>query len=228
MLFEWAIDNISFHNFSLASAIVRLGTAGLIGFLISLLCRLYSQKEKEQQDMLHSLIFLSVIICGAMMAIGNNLASAFGLVGAVSIIRFRTSVKSSRDMSFVFFTIVMGMGCGLGFIWLSLINFILISVIMLIIYYSRYGKNKIQYLTFKLKISFSGDLSQKGEIDKVLHKSCEYYNAVDIKVDSLKVSIIYNVSLMEKDLIVLLISDLKKYEFLEKGKIQFSELQKEK
>jgi hypothetical protein len=49
------------------------------------------------------------------MLIGDNLARSFGLVGAVSIIRFRVAVKPPMDMAFIFLIIVLGMACGLGF-----------------------------------------------------------------------------------------------------------------
>ena len=49
-----------------------------------------------------------------IMAIGNNLARAFGLVGAMSIIRFRTAVKDTQDIVFIFFSLAIGMAAGVG------------------------------------------------------------------------------------------------------------------
>jgi len=48
------------------------------------------------------------------MVIGNNLARAFGLVGAMSIIRFRTAIKETQDIIFIFFALAIGMASGVG------------------------------------------------------------------------------------------------------------------
>jgi len=62
--------------------------------------------------MLSSLILLAMIGAMVMMVIGNNIARAFSLVGALAIIRFRTRLRSAWDISFVFLTLVVGIACG--------------------------------------------------------------------------------------------------------------------
>src|SRR3989338_6870153 len=64
------------------------------------------------QSFIFTLVFLSVIVSLIMMVIGNNLARAFGLVGAFYIIRFRTAIKESRDVAYVFFALAVGMAMG--------------------------------------------------------------------------------------------------------------------
>ena len=62
-----------------------------------------------------SLVTLAMITAVVIMAIGNNLARAFGLVGAMSIIRFRTAVKDTQDLVFIFLALAMGSAAGVGF-----------------------------------------------------------------------------------------------------------------
>ena len=59
-----------------------------------------------------TLIFVTVITAMVVMVIGNNLARAFALVGAMSIIRFRTVVKDTKDTAFVFFALASGLATG--------------------------------------------------------------------------------------------------------------------
>lgn len=61
-----------------------------------------------------SIILLTVIVTLAMMIIGNNVIVAFGLLGALSMIRFRNVLKDTRDTAFVFFSVVTGIACGTG------------------------------------------------------------------------------------------------------------------
>jgi uncharacterized membrane protein YhiD involved in acid resistance len=63
------------------------------------------------------------------MVIGSNIARAFSLVGALSIIRFRTAIKEPRDVAFLFMTMAVGMACGTGY-WLIGLGFTLFAIPM--------------------------------------------------------------------------------------------------
>ena len=61
-----------------------------------------------------SLITLTTLTATVMTVIGNNIALSLGMVGALSIVRFRTSIKDSRDTTYIFWTIIVGICCGVG------------------------------------------------------------------------------------------------------------------
>lgn len=61
-----------------------------------------------------TLVVLTVMTGTVMTAIGNNIALSLGMVGALSIVRFRTALKDSRDTAYVFWTIIVGICCGVG------------------------------------------------------------------------------------------------------------------
>ena len=61
-----------------------------------------------------SIIILTVVLCMGMMVIGNNIAIAFGLIGALAVIRFRNILKDTRDTAFIFFTLIVGLATGTG------------------------------------------------------------------------------------------------------------------
>lgn len=61
-----------------------------------------------------SLITLTVLTATVMTVIGNNIALSLGMVGALSIVRFRTAIKDSRDTTYIFWTIIVGICCGVG------------------------------------------------------------------------------------------------------------------
>ena len=64
---------------------------------------------------LQALFILTTCTALIMVVIGSNVARAFSLVGALSIVRFRTAIKDPRDVGFVFAALALGMGCGTGF-----------------------------------------------------------------------------------------------------------------
>lgn len=61
-----------------------------------------------------SLVTLTVLTATVMTVIGNNIALSLGMVGALSIVRFRTAIKDSRDTTYIFWTIIVGICCGVG------------------------------------------------------------------------------------------------------------------
>jgi uncharacterized membrane protein YhiD involved in acid resistance len=63
----------------------------------------------------HTMVLMTITITVIMVIIGSNIARAFSLVGALSIIRFRTAIKEPRDIAFLFASMAVGMACGTGF-----------------------------------------------------------------------------------------------------------------
>ena len=79
-----------------------------ISYYISHAGTIYSKKFNV------SLIMLTVLTSMVMTVIGNNIALSLGMVGALSIVRFRTAIKDSRDTSYIFWAIIVGICCGVG------------------------------------------------------------------------------------------------------------------
>jgi len=83
------------------------------------------------QSFVHTLVIMSMVVALIMLIIGSNIARAFSLVGALSIIRFRNAVKDSRDVAFVFFAMAIGMACGTRFYQVAIIATGIISGLIL-------------------------------------------------------------------------------------------------
>lgn len=103
-------------NLSLDEVLRALLLASALGFGVSLLYRFTQAGQIASVSLQRSLVVLPMISAMVMMVIGNNLARAFSLVGALSIIRFRTRLRTSWDISFVFLALAAGIGCGV-FAW---------------------------------------------------------------------------------------------------------------
>jgi uncharacterized membrane protein YhiD involved in acid resistance len=67
-----------------------------------------------------------------MMIVGSNIARAFSLIGALSIIRFRNAVKETRDVGFIFFSMAIGMAVGTKFYFLAIVAAVVISLMILL------------------------------------------------------------------------------------------------
>mgnify|MGYP002529489859 CR=1 FL=1 len=87
---------------------IVLGLVIYTSYAISHAGSIYSRKFNV------SLVALTVLTATVMTVIGNNIALSLGMVGALSIVRFRTAIKDSRDTVYIFWTIIVGICCGVG------------------------------------------------------------------------------------------------------------------
>ena len=89
------------------------------------------------QSFVFTLVLNGMIVALVMLVIGSDIARAFLLVGALSIIRFRNAVKETRDVGFIFFTMAIGMAVGTKFFLLAVVGTIFISAVILLM--TRYN-----------------------------------------------------------------------------------------
>jgi uncharacterized membrane protein YhiD involved in acid resistance len=106
----------------------------VLSFVLALVVALTYQRTYRgvsyTQSYVHTLIMMSMIVAIIMLIIGSNIARAFTLVGALSIIRFRNAVKDTRDVGYIFFAMAIGMATGTRFYLLATVSTLIISFIL--------------------------------------------------------------------------------------------------
>ncbi len=100
---------------------IRMGAALAFGLLIALIYRLTRGPQAAKSPLVATLVLLTVLLAMTTIVIGDNLARAFSVVGALSIVRFRTIVSDTRDTAFVIFSVGVGLAVGAGFLVVPLI-----------------------------------------------------------------------------------------------------------
>jgi hypothetical protein len=118
---------------------MNIALAFALGFLIATIYRLTYQSFAYSASFVNTLVIISMVTTIVIMVIGNNLARAFGLVGAMSIIRFRTAVKDTRDIAFVFFSLAAGLAAGAGNHLVGIVGCIITCIVILFLYFFNYG-----------------------------------------------------------------------------------------
>jgi len=110
--------------------------AMVLSFLLALVvAKVYKETHKGisySQSYVHTVVLMAVVVSLIMLIIGSNIARAFSLVGALSIIRFRNAVKETRDVGFVFFAMAIGMACGTRFYMMAVFSTFVISGFILL------------------------------------------------------------------------------------------------
>jgi uncharacterized membrane protein YhiD involved in acid resistance len=158
--------------------LLNLLVALLCGLLIATLYRLTYRGPGYSPSYITSIIILTLITSMVIMIIGNNLARAFGLVGAMSIIRFRTAVKDTIDIVFIFFALAAGMATGSGAHSLAIIGTVLIGAIILLL--SRAPLFGTQRKEFLLQFSYVGGNDAPPPYTDALKRHCRRQRIVNV------------------------------------------------
>jgi len=166
------IDTIKFGEiYNPSEIIINLIVAFFLGFVISLVYKKTHKGLSYSQSFVLTNIFVCVIVSMVIMVIGNNLARAFALVGALSIIRFRTVVKDTKDTAFIFWSLASGMASGTGSYFLAISGTAVISMIALVLYYTNYGS--IFKSEFIIQFRSRNSAKNKKNYNKIFSEYCK-------------------------------------------------------
>jgi len=108
---------------TISEVVLRLLASVLLGFVVAFIyCGSQRRKNFDLLPFFTTLVLLTVLVSMTTVVIGDSMARAFGLVGALSIVRFRTVVEDTRDTAFVIFAVVVGMAVGAGHPMVALVG----------------------------------------------------------------------------------------------------------
>lgn len=173
-------QNISFETVDVGFTLSALGVAFVCGLTISLLYQWSYKGSSYSPTFVRSMMFMTMITAIVMLAIGNNLARAFGLVGAMSIIRFRTALKDPLDIVFVFFALAVGLAAGVGMFKVAFIGTVVIGLVMLLTAKTSFGVRNRRALL----LQFTYDAAQENGSATylpVLRKFCKRHDLVNAR-----------------------------------------------
>ena len=125
------------------------------------------------------MLMLPAIIAIIIMLVGNNMAKAFSLAGAFSLIRFRSASGDPADISYIFFSVAIGLACGMGFVGFGFVFLIILGTIMIFINFFRFGTPPVTNMT--LKITIPEDLNYQRLFDSVLNTYTRSWNLRKVK-----------------------------------------------
>ncbi|OBZ12539.1 MULTISPECIES: DUF4956 domain-containing protein [Bacillales] len=142
------LKNSVLENFasdiSLSKILITLGVAFLLGFFIYLLYKRIFSGVLYSKSFNVSLIGMTMITAVVIIAINSNLVLSLGMVGALSIVRFRTPIKDPTDLIFLFWAAVAGIVTGAGFFTLAVIGSVVVGLILF--FFVKGGSVETPYL----------------------------------------------------------------------------------
>ncbi|MEE4177092.1 MAG: DUF4956 domain-containing protein [Bacteroides sp.] len=159
----------------LANVMVAL----LCGLFIALLYRYTYRGLNYSSSFTVSLILLTMITAIVIMVIGNNLARAFGMVGAMSIIRFRTAVKDASDIMFIFFALSIGLAAGVKLYSIAIVGTLFVGTVYFVVMkFDLSLPNSREYL---IQITAHNPDLPENPFSEIFRSHCRNFKLVNVK-----------------------------------------------
>jgi len=190
-------------NYSNIEILININVAIVIGIILSVVYRATHKGLSYSQSFAQTLVFVTLIVALVMMVIGGSLARAFALVGAMSIIRFRTVLKDTKDMSYVFAALALGMGAGTSNYFLVGVGTLSLTLLAFALYITNFGA--IYKSEFILRFRFEQTGNSRDYLE-VINEFCKRSNLLHMEPsgDNSSLSLTYDIALndelMAKDL----------------------------
>ena len=156
--------------------IIALGSSTVLTLLIAKLYMVTHGGYSYSKSFLQTIVLVGVTVALIMIIIGSDIARAFALVGAMSIVRFRTPVKDARDLAFVFAAIAIGMACGTQFHVFAAIFTAFVAGLVLVFYYWGFGDLPNKGYVVKMRINGS----DKDRVAELCGQLCKRFSVVSI------------------------------------------------
>ena len=195
-------------GFTLVNIVANLVLTFVLALAVAFVYKKTHRGLSYSQGFLFTLIIISIITTIAMMVIGNSLAVAFGLLGAFSIIRFRTPVKDAKDTGYIFFSLVEGMAVGTNNHLIAIVSTVVVLLVIWFLHKSNFGAiHKNEYLlVFTVDYQKHAPDSFAGIFEKYL-KNSMLLN-INTREHAGRSEMVYSVSFIDESKTSSLINDL--------------------
>jgi len=180
-------------NVTLIGLLAAIGASLFLGLVISLVYMLTHKAEGYSGSFIVTLIMLPTIISVIILLIGSNVARAFSLAGAFSLIRYRSAPGDPKDIAYVFFTMAVGLACGMGFIPYAAIFAAFLCLAMIILHYTNFAKPKSNNM--QLIVTVPENLNYQGLFDDVLDMYTDSWKLKRVKTSDFGTlfDVVYNI-----------------------------------
>ena len=183
-------------TYSSTEQVVNLLLSVVIGIILSVVYKSTHKGLSYSQSFAQTIVFVTVIVAIVMMVIGGSLARAFALVGALSIIRFRTVLKDTKDMSFIFGALAVGMAAGTSNYFLATLGTIGVSLLAIFLHKTNFGAVYKSEFILRFRFDNKGDTASYLEIIKELCKRSNLLN-IEPSADGQSLSLTYDIALRD-------------------------------
>lgn len=159
-------------------ALFSILLAFVLSTVIAVTYHLTNRGMAFSRNFFQAMVLSSVVSCMVIMAVGNNIAAGFGIIGAIAIIRFRMNIQNPRNIIFIFGSLSVGIAAGVYGYSIALSGTLVFCMIAILLYYSQYGGSSL-IREFNFHVTVSQELPG-DEITNFLKGHCQYFRLTSI------------------------------------------------
>ena len=158
-------------TFSVGDIAIALSLSFVLSAMIGWVYRFTHRNVSYSQSYVQTLVILGMLISLIMLVVGSNIARAFALVGALSVVRFRNAIKETRDVGFIFLVMGVGMAAGTRFYTLAIVAAFAISLVILVMYRFSWFAASVQRQVVKVQVPPDGAYTEQIQDVLIAHTS---------------------------------------------------------
>ncbi|NBW41677.1 DUF4956 domain-containing protein [bacterium] len=192
--------------------VASISTCLVLSFLLSLVVaktyQITYRGASFSPSFMVTLVMCSMVIGAVMLIIGSNIARAFSLVGALSIIRFRNAVKDPRDVAYIFLSMGIGMACGTGFYTVAIVLTTITCGASILLALVEFGEHGLTERLVRVQIPLTNDF--EGIFDDTLKLHSEQFSLVSAETTRMgtELELTFSIKVPKKFSAAKLIEDL--------------------
>jgi uncharacterized membrane protein YhiD involved in acid resistance len=184
--------------FTLLDIILVMFISFALSLVVAAVYRYTHRGVSYSQSFVHTLVIMGTVVSLIMLIIGSNIARAFALVGALSIIRFRSAVKETRDVAFIFLAMAIGMAVGTRFYLLAAFASVVMSAFVVVLYkFNLFAKEVRERI---LRIQLPVDRDHEKAFDEPFRAYLEEHRIISVETVRAGVlqEVVYSIVLKKK------------------------------
>lgn len=170
---------VSGGPFNAQTVLLSLLLAFVLGQVLAWVYYMTHSGLSYSRSYVQSLILITVVVSMVMTVIGNNIITAFGLMGALAIVRFRNVIKDTRDIAFIFCALVVGMAAGSHRYLTAILGTVVLSLIVIYLFFTDFGAHEPHngFLRFSLR----GPLAADHPVTGILRRFCGSFTLISVQ-----------------------------------------------
>ncbi|AOY76504.1 DUF4956 domain-containing protein [Clostridium formicaceticum] len=168
-----------YTSIPLGTAMLTIVISFILGGFVSFTYRKTCEKSTYSRNFFLTLVLIPMVIAIIILLIGSNVARAFSLAGAFSIIRFRSAPGDPKDIAYVLFTMAAGLACGVGVYGYAVMFTTVLCILMLLLNFFNIGEENFSQKL--IKITIPEDLDFEGVFDEVFEKFTDSYQLIKVR-----------------------------------------------
>lgn len=209
---EWLADAIPSESpISPSVLAVRLLLSLVGGVIVAAVYGVsHGRGKSEKRSLQTTLVLLTILLAIVSMVIGTSVARAFGLVGALSIVRFRAVVDDTRDTAFVIFAVIVGMAIGAGQFLAPAFGIPVISAAAIALSHWRDRKDVVTGLPVELSVRLGLEGLQVSRLEEVVAQHAVRFQIVESSTarQGASLDVVYDVQLKPAETLAGLVLEL--------------------